>query len=97
MTSSSSPSQGDGSRTTSSDEWDQISRGSATESALSVSRESSMARSPRVGGEEGREEGSDQREGGSKEGGQQGLTARMLGMLGKPLSAVTSPSPNDEH
>ncbi|GAA5918240.1 hypothetical protein JCM5296_005784 [Sporobolomyces johnsonii] len=77
------------SRTTSSDEgWDVMSRASATESAASVSRGSSKARSPSASRGEGEKEkergggGVGEEEAG---GGQSGLTARMLSMLGKPI------------
>lgn len=55
-----------------------MSRESASESAVSVSRDSSMTRSPTKVREEG-DKGHQQEEG-------KGLTSRMLSMLGKPIS-----------
>ncbi|KPV76709.1 glycosyltransferase family 1 protein [Rhodotorula graminis WP1] len=87
-----SPSQRDESRATSSDEgWDVMSRGSAADTTVSASwedggdasRASSKARSTRSG-PEGGVEGA----GGEEDDGGAGLTARMLGFLGKPVKAV---------
>ncbi|GAA6061722.1 hypothetical protein JCM10212_004954 [Sporobolomyces blumeae] len=96
----------DGNRTAgSSDEgWEVMSRGSATESAVSVSRGSSAAASPRSASHPRHDTGDASKamidpttgqpeksyEG--KDG--QGLTAKMLNMLGKPLAAVSS---TDKH
>ncbi|GAA5892114.1 hypothetical protein JCM8208_001437 [Rhodotorula glutinis] len=92
----SSPSHRDESRTTSSDEgWDVMSRGSAADTTVSASwedggdasRASSKARSVRSG-PEGGVEGA----GGEEDDGGAGLTARMLGFLGKPVKAVKKDS-----
>lgn len=77
------------SRTTSSDEgWDVMSRGSATGSTWddSISRASSATRAPHTGTEKDALE-NDQGEGepSVEEEPQSGLTARMLGFLGKPI------------
>ena len=88
----SSPSHRDESRTTSSDEgWDVMSRGSAADTTVSASwedggdasRASSKARSARSA-QEGGADGA----GGDEDDGGAGLTARMLGFLGKPVKAV---------
>lgn len=90
-----SPSQHNESRTTSSDEgWDVMSRGSAADTAVSASweegadasRASSVARSARSAHEGG---AADERAvaGGEEDGGS-GLTARMLGFLGKPVKVI---------
>ncbi|GAA6009840.1 hypothetical protein JCM11491_000834 [Sporobolomyces phaffii] len=74
----------DGSRTASSSDegWEVMSRGSTTESAVSVSRDSSANRS-RQESASGRDDDEQEHEQG-KEG--PGLTAKVLSMLGKPLS-----------
>lgn len=88
----SSPSHRDESRTTSSDEgWDVMSRGSAADTTVSASwedggdasRASSKARSARSA-----QEGGADAAGGDEDDGGAGLTARMLGFLGKPVKAV---------
>ncbi|GAA5936941.1 sterol 3-beta-glucosyltransferase [Sporobolomyces koalae] len=73
----------DESRTASSSDegWEVMSRGSTTESAVSVSRGSSETRDSTRSGQLGHDHDD---HGKDKDG--QGLTARMLNMLGKPLS-----------